>query len=255
MLDYRLTDLFPHLSALTGPAMAAYRLSDLLLIVFVFAFVPIRSLMSERRFARTPRSEMSLVRIYGVNSAVAVLVSAFLLLTWHWLGRPYSALGLDPHIDLRGWLGFGVAILLAGNLVHTAFVKTLSPEQIATLQAKLDDTRIAPKTPTEFALFPLLILTSSTMEELLFRGFLFWVITPVAGLWGAVAISTAVFGLGHIYQGWSGVLRTGGIGLGLGVGYALTHSLWWLILAHILLNLQADLLARKLKRLAAAPAQ
>ena len=254
MLDPRLTGLLPHLSAMAGPAVTAYRLSDLILLAFVFVIMPLKSVKAGRRFARTPRGERSLTRYYGMGIVTAILVAAYILLTWHWLDRPYSALGLDTHLDLRGWLGFGVVLLLAGNIVHTVFLKSFSPDEAAATQSKLDAARIVPKTPAEYALFPVLILSSSTMEELLFRGFLFWVFTPVAGLWGAVAISTVIFGLGHLYQGWSGVLRTGLIGLAFAVGFALTHSLWWLMIAHILMNLQGQFLALKLKRLAAAPA-
>jgi CAAX protease family protein len=86
-------------------------------------------------------------------------------------------------------------------------------------------------------------LVGSVTEEILYRGFL----TLLAGLWGAVLISSIAFGLGHIYQGWMGVVRTSCIGLAFGVAYALTNSLWWLMLAHTMFKSFGGLVAWRLR--------
>jgi len=61
-------------------------------------------------------------------------------------------------------------------------------------------------------------------------------------------ISSVLFGFGHAYQCWIGMLRTAFIGLAFAIAYALTHSLWWLMLAHIAVNLFGGLFAWKLMR-------
>ena len=93
-------------------------------------------------------------------------------------------------------------------------------------------------------------------EELLFRGFLIWFLAPYAGVVGAVAISTLAFGLGHAYQGWRGIPRTGVIGLILAAAYVAGGSLWWVMAAHALLDLYGGLLAWRISRMpeAAPPA-
>ena len=55
-----------------------------------------------------------------------------------------------------------------------------------------------------------------------------------------------LFGLEHAYQGWIGAARTTVIGCGFGVAFAVTHSLWWLLIAHGSANLSGVLLARKM---------
>ncbi len=54
----------------------------------------------------------------------------------------------------------------------------------------------------------------------------------------ALAASSLAFGLGHIYQGRAGVLRTGLAGLGFGLLFLLTGSLIPSIVLHAILDLQ-----------------
>ncbi|WP_338467645.1 CPBP family intramembrane glutamic endopeptidase [Novosphingobium sp. ZN18A2] len=109
--------------------------------------------------------------------------------------------------------------------------------------------RIAPRTNAQFVLFPLVIIIGSFTEELLFRGYLFWALAPLLGVWGAATIASVAFGLAHAYQGPSGILRTGVIGLAFAIGFALTHSLWWLIVAHMILNSIGYFVAIRVKNL------
>ena len=48
----------------------------------------------------------------------------------------------------------------------------------------------------------------------------------------AIAISSVVFGLGHIYQGWMGVILTSLLGAGLGVLTWRHRSIWPSVFAH-----------------------
>jgi membrane protease YdiL (CAAX protease family) len=52
------------------------------------------------------------------------------------------------------------------------------------------------------------------------------------GRWAGVCVSTAVFGLMHYYQGPSGVISTGIIGLASAVFYVRRGRIWPLIVAH-----------------------
>lgn len=253
MLNERLIDLFPHLSALDA-SMPNYRLTDLLLFAVVLIGMPAYSIISGRKFARTSRDEISLVGRYRWIIARAVLISALILSIWYGLGRPYSALGLETDIGLPGRLGFGIDILFACYLAYVS-LKSFSPEKLAAMRKALESLHIAPQTRMEFAVFPFVILFGSAMEELLYRGYLFWALTPVAGLWGAATISSVAFGVAHAYQGWAGILRTTLIGLAFAVCFALTHSLWWLLLMHIMMNMSGNIVAWKVRRLSATPAQ
>jgi membrane protease YdiL (CAAX protease family) len=46
-----------------------------------------------------------------------------------------------------------------------------------------------------------LSFTAGICEEILFRGYLIWMLTPWLGLLGAAAVSAVMFGLAHGYQG------------------------------------------------------
>src|SRR5262249_12587948 len=86
----------------------------------------------------------------------------------------------------------------------------------------------------------------SNFEELLYRGYLLGVFAPSFGWPAAVSASSVLFGLAHLYQGTLGVVRTTIIGLAFGVGFGITHSLWWLLIAHTSVNLSGILLARRI---------
>jgi membrane protease YdiL (CAAX protease family) len=58
-----------------------------------------------------------------------------------------------------------------------------------------------PRNAGERRSFIALAITAGVCEELLYRGFLLWYLAPFAGLAGAVAVGTLVFGLAHAYQG------------------------------------------------------
>jgi len=57
-----------------------------------------------------------------------------------------------------------------------------------------------------------------------------------AGRWLAIGFTAVVFGLGHLPQGWGGVLMTGALGFGLGVIIVRQRSIWDAVLAHGFFN-------------------
>ncbi len=82
-------------------------------------------------------------------------------------------------------------------------------------------------------------IIGSSFEELVYRGFLIWFFSPIAGVAGAILVSSVAFGFAHAYLGRFAMVRTGGVGLVLGIAYGVSRSLWWLMLAHILMNLNS----------------
>jgi uncharacterized protein len=235
--------------------MTAYNPLDLVLVAIAVVAMPVHSVLSRRMFARTPRSAFNLVRRYWFIIARSVLVSILILFDWRWAGRSCTTLGLDLPIGFWGRFGFGFDAVLACCCTYGLLLRKLSGERLVFARQRLNSYRIMPHTRAELAVFPLVAIFASPFEELLFRGFLIWFIAPFAGLWGAVLLSSAVFGIVHAYQGWFGILRTAFIGLAFAIGYALTHSLWWLILAHVMVNLFGALFARRVIRLSPAAVQ
>ena len=63
-------------------------------------------------------------------------------------------------------------------------------------------------------------------------GCLFWIARRWYGLTGAVIGSSVIFGLGHAYQGTSGIVKTGAVAFVMAALYVLSGSLWPPIALH-----------------------
>ena len=90
------------------------------------------------------------------------------------------------------------------------------------------------------ALLPLVFLTcmaAGYSEELFFRSYLLTELPRLGiGLWPAVTASTLLFGLGHLYEGATGLLGTVAIGLILSVVFIKKRNLHLIAVAHGLYN-------------------
>jgi len=85
-------------------------------------------------------------------------------------------------------------------------------------------------------------VTAAFAEEVIDRGFLMGRLARLLGggraaWWGALVISSAIFGMLHVYQGPAGVALTGFVGFLLGLVYLVAkRHLWIGILAHGLVD-------------------
>ena len=80
-------------------------------------------------------------------------------------------------------------------------------------------------TGAELRLFLPLAVTAGFCEELLFRGYLVWVLQGVIGLYPAAGVSMVLFGLAHGYQGGKFGLRAFWVGVAIGSVALVTRSL------------------------------
>ena len=100
---------------------------------------------------------------------------------------------------------------------------------------------LLPRTEPERRRWVAVAATAGFCEELLFRGFLFFYLQSYwgASLYGAVVVSSLLFASSHWYQGPGNVIRVGIVGLLLGIVYAVTGSLFFPAVLHVLLDLGA----------------
>lgn len=114
--------------------------------------------------------------------------------------------------------------------------------------------RLFPRTPAETALFMLLALTAGICEEFLFRGFVMAALLR-AGLatWLVVIVSSAMFGIAHLYQGKGGSLGTGILGTLFAVFRIAYHSLLPAVVWHAVLDVVAGIAGARF--LVAKPAE
>lgn len=221
---------------------------DLIPFLAAVVVMPLVSIYNGSRIARAP--DAPLIPRYAQTLARGVAVTLLVLGLWTYAGRPLDALGLDWPVGKIGLilLGLvGVATLILGAQI-VFFNRVAKPSRIAAFRAAIREIKILPRTTNELLVFLLVASMAGVWEELLYRGFLLWFLEPYLTIWGAVALSTAVFALGHIYQGWKGIPRAGGIGLLFAIGYVFSASLWWLIALHALVDLFGGLAAWRVMR-------
>ena len=227
---------------------------DLIPFVAAAAAMPLFSIYNGTRIARAP--DAPLIPRYAQTLARGAAVTLLLLGLWTYTGRPLARLGLDWPIGNIGLIMLGLvgvaAVILGAQLIFLG--RVTKPNRIARFHAQIREIKILPRTTPELYVFLLVAGMAGVWEELLYRGFLLWFLEPYLTIWGAVAFSTAVFALGHIYQGWKGIPRAGGIGLLFAIGYVFSASLWWLIALHALVDLFGGLAAWRVLRMPAPPA-
>ncbi|MFD2209455.1 CPBP family intramembrane glutamic endopeptidase [Virgibacillus halophilus] len=105
-----------------------------------------------------------------------------------------------------------------------------------------------PSSPTERLLFFFVAVTAGICEEIIFRGVFYFYLSNLPfslTVWEIGIISSTLFGLVHLYQGWKGVLATAYVGAVLYAIFTITGYLWPAIVFHILLDVKLIFLPGK----------
>jgi membrane protease YdiL (CAAX protease family) len=109
-----------------------------------------------------------------------------------------------------------------------------------------------PNTTREYILFLFYTIVGVFFEELICRQFMFYSLNATLHLNGdiSVIVSALLFAVGHLYQGWKGVLSSFFLGLIFGKIFLIEGTLAYPIVLHLFLNLTIVVLAfRRLKDL------
>lgn len=106
--------------------------------------------------------------------------------------------------------------------------------------------RILPGPSVELAPYFALAVTAGICEEFLYRGFAMAALNQAGiGSSAVVAISSALFGLAHTYQGRSGVVGTTLMGVVFGVARVASQSLLPVVVWHSVVDLVAGIAGPK----------
>jgi len=172
------------------------------------------------------------------------------LLAW-WLlsGNSLESMGLIPVADGWPWaaIGAGVFAILA-QVVYLAIVSR-NADKLTEVRKQIGDlANLVPQTPREDRLFDMVSITAGVCEEILYRGLLLATLVSLVGTWPAVAITSLIFGLGHAYQGISGIARTGLVGLVLALFTVSSGSLYIAIVLHAVIDLTSGRIMGKALR-------
>ena len=159
--------------------------------------------------------------------------------------RSWTSLGFAAPDGWRLWVAVGVVLLIVAYNVQSIAAVARDPATRASVRQQffgmLAD--VLPRTRTDLCWFSGVALTAGFCEEFLYRGYFIWALAPWLGWWGAAALSVTLFAIGHAYQGWPGVLRTGVVGLLFTLVMVATNSLWPAIVLHAVVDLGGGVMA------------
>lgn len=192
---------------------------------------------------RSLRKSPSAITSRGTRYWQAILRISLLLLLlavdWWSSARPLSLLGFDMPLSARGQLGLGIAAvliigLLVGDLISSRRQKD---EKRAAHRARFESSDFLPRNSAEFRGFSVLAIMIGAGWEILYRGFLLFSLTPLVGTIGAVCIAALAYGLAHGFQSRGQFFGSIISAFLFTIAYALTLSLWWLMLLHAFMAL------------------
>lgn len=149
------------------------------------------------------------------------------------------------------YIAFGMGILYFTLLLYYLFGYLLSNKfrtKIAQAKQKesikLEYLQMLPVNNKEKRVWSFVSITAGITEEIIYRGlliFAFGYLFPNLSMWLILLIASIIFGLGHIYQGLTGVIRTTVIGFLFSLIYIGLGSIIPLILLHFLADYVAKL--------------
>jgi membrane protease YdiL (CAAX protease family) len=219
-----------------------------LILLALVILVPWRGLSRVRMLLASPQlSSGERIALYGSTIAFQWLATA--VIVWRSVARGLgpTALGLSPErpalgIVLGAALAAALGTLQIVSLRQTARLPIEKRGQLYHLAAKL-----MPRELTDGLVFVALVGTVSLCEELIYRGFVFAVFRQMGSGSAVLAIvgSSALFALGHAYQGRRGVANTFVLGLLLAGARSWSDSLLPAILAHLTVDSVAGLVGRQ----------
>lgn len=183
----------------------------------------------------------------AVSALLRDLALLALVLYWVWRNQePFSAIGLDGrHLSRELLVG---ALLFVPFLVLVGAIR-MALDALGLAEAEPVPAFLIPQGGGQIALALLFLIVVAVTEETLFRGYLIHRLQQVTGsVTAAVLVSSALFSLGHGYQGASGLLTAGLLGVILAGIYLWRGSLVAPMVLHFLQNATGILLAPLLLR-------
>ena len=202
--------------------------------VLIAPWLAERKMRRLRADGRPPDKTAMYRRAIGMQVVMTAAVAALSLSG----GIPAASLGVRiPH----AWLAnLAVGGLIVCYFAFTAVRRRPRAQDLRERMRARSGQMLLPDTRTELQYFAALCTGSGVAEELVYRGFLMFLIAyyaPHLPTVMSVLIVSAVFGLGHAYQGWRGVMSTGFTGLILTILYVASGSILLPAVIHSAANL------------------
>lgn len=222
--------------------------ADIILLAAIVVVAPAYSYYAGIRIMRGALRNRTLA--YARTMLTWWLVALATLFLWWRLDRPFPKLGLAFKPGPAAIAAAIVCVLIVAYMNgQMRVVAKLSPEKLAHVRDALAHmAAVLPHTLGEYRVFLAVSATAGICEELLYRGYFFAVVGPLISIPSALLASAIVFGLGHLYQGRRGFVKTLFAGIFFGLVYVTTGSLLWPVLIHMLLDIQGGTLGYRVLR-------
>ncbi len=173
------------------------------------------------------------------------ILSIIVIVIWRYHDWKLVDLGIDFTF---GWkILLSILLFILASIYMFYLYRTISQdtEQRSILRTKISDKESSdflPHNIQDFRWFCIVSISAGICEELLYRGFLLWYFNFFTNTVVAIVVSSILFGLAHLFQGWKGCVQASVAGLFLAIIYLLTGSLWIPITLHIIGDLYSGLL-------------
>ncbi len=220
--------------------------------LFILLLFPIYSTFRGLKAKRsTPKSRLKFYS-RGILVCIFLLVLLFVLNPGFRAPLDFSSIGKG--ISINDSIITGLIVVFIMPFIHSFKRKNqLYPNDIANAKEIFGfPAQYFPDNHSEWCLFTLYIVVGVVFEELFCRMFMFHSMNRVLHLRGdlLLIISSMFFSIGHLYQGWKGILGSFAAGLVLGKIYMLTETIFYPIILHLFVNLTVVVLAfRRIKDL------
>ncbi|MCY8762247.1 CPBP family intramembrane metalloprotease [Bacillus spizizenii] len=231
-------------------------------ILFLLIYEPIYGYIDFQKFKRNIKAgENGNERVkYYVRIMIGLWVPtlfilalvAFTDLSFKQIGFTMPTIHTDPLGPLASYLllGLGVlyVILVMYCIIGFKFSPKIRKDIINKKAEELKTSAAAPILPVslnEKKVWNYVSLTAGVTEEIIYRGFLIFVLVflfPQVSIWVIILLASLLFGVAHTYQGlWQGVIRTSLVGALFSALYIIIDSIILLMILHFLVDYLAKL--------------
>jgi membrane protease YdiL (CAAX protease family) len=208
---------------------------DHLFIAIIIAGIPLKGVFHRRKLMKSLERGEPYSKLNAYSTAMAWQWGAAAVLAVYWWssGRSFDALGIRA--PAASGLVISAAAILLTVTVLFAQVRSIQARPDLAERVRAQTASLAfmlPGTSEELRRFTWLGITAGIVEEFICRGYVIWYFASYVSWWTALALSSIVFGIGHLYQGFSGVIKTSVMGMYLGSLYRWSGALWAPMIVH-----------------------
>jgi CAAX protease family protein len=215
-------------------------LDHLYVIVIIGLVFPFYGWWAYQRFLERLKREggAALIREYQQTLIWLLGLGLGAIALWQVAGRDWTAIGFAASRD--SGVATGIAIGALAALALRPILVAFSPKAAAGIRKQFGALEaMLPRDGRQLCWGLVVSVFAGVFEEIAYRGYLMAYFGTWLDPWGALAASSLLFGLAHLYQGKWGVPTTALLGALFGWVYIETGSLILPMLLHAALDISA----------------